>query len=78
MEDKERANIVLRRIGEMPYFDPEAIVMVLVNEFENVRKEVEQHAHSLDAGCSHAYSHDTQPADYKFCPWCGGEHLPRQ
>ena len=34
--------------------------------------------HALDAGCTHAYSHDSQPADYKFCPWCGGEHHPRQ
>jgi len=29
---------------------------------------------ALDAGCSHAYSHGSQPADYIFCPWCGGEH----
>ena len=29
---------------------------------------------ALDAGCSHAYSHGSQPADYIFCPWCGVEH----
>lgn len=42
MEDKERANMILRRIGEMPYFDSDAIVKVLVNEFELVRKEAAQ------------------------------------
>ena len=33
---------------------------------------------ALDAGCGHAYTHDSQPADYHFCPWCGGEHRQRQ
>jgi hypothetical protein len=33
---------------------------------------------ALDADCTHAYTHDTQPVDYRFCPWCGGEHHPRQ
>ena len=28
----------------------------------------------LDSNCTHAYTHDTQPADYSFCPWCGGKH----
>jgi hypothetical protein len=48
MEDKERANMVLKRIGEMPYFDPEAIVKVLVNEFELIRKEAAQHSAQSD------------------------------
>jgi hypothetical protein len=33
---------------------------------------------ALDVDCTHAYTHDTQPADYKFCPWCGGQHRQRQ
>lgn len=48
MEDIERANMVLRRIGEMPYFDPEAIVKVLVNEFALIRKESAQQGFAPD------------------------------
>ena len=36
--------------------------------------EVRPTRRALDAGCSHAYSHGSQPADYIFCPWCGVEH----
>ena len=42
MQDVERANMVLKKIGEMPYFDPQAIVNVLVNEFAPIRKEAAQ------------------------------------
>ena len=57
MEDKERANMVLKRIGEMPYFDAEAIINVLVNEFAQVRKEAAQQSAHADGA-------------YWCCPKC--------
>ena len=72
MEDKERANMVLKRIGEMPYFDPEAIVKVLVDEFELVRKEAAQsHAQGKLCACK-CPGFDVGKPD--ICPTCGKPH----
>ena len=84
MEDKERANMVLKRIGEMPYFDPDAIVKVLVNEFELIRKEAAQpSAQAADVGqadllpCGHSY--DKLGGDFvgnSFCVACRDGNKP--
>lgn len=40
MEHRERATLLLRRIGKLTSFDPEAIMSMLINEFEVLEKDV--------------------------------------
>lgn len=39
MNHKERAEMLLRKIGSMKFYDPKAIEHALINEFKNVEKE---------------------------------------